>query len=361
MIQSSDISIIVQGAIDIAETPKCLASIRKHLPNAEIILSTWSNEPVEGLDYDVLVLNEPPLAVLLDNYSSKKIYNNLNRQLLSTQEGLKKVTRKYTLKLRSDLIIDNTNFLKNYDEYPKRIVEYKLFEHKILVPTLLTRYFYNNGKNRCKMPFHISDWWFFGLTTDIKKYFENTPLVEEPDFTNYFKKEENRDKYNPYGKLSHKFAPEQYYALSAFSQGFDDIKMLDASDYSEDLMEKFRKCLLNNFVILDFKQSGIYLNKYSFSKNEKFIGDQYIDLYNPYRFQKDYKEICDNDFVITEKPVLEDKKTYAKMRIYKHLYRIIEPQMSVFKRVESLFVSLPLAIFKYLGQQIRIGEKCSKI
>ena len=54
-IDFKDISIIVQGAIDIAETPKCLASIRKHLPEAEIILSTWNNEPVEGLDYDVLV------------------------------------------------------------------------------------------------------------------------------------------------------------------------------------------------------------------------------------------------------------------------------------------------------------------
>ena len=350
-IDFKDISIIVQGAIDLQETPKCLASIRKHLPCAEIILSTWENSETEGLDYDILVLNKDPGGVFLKEYKSKTIFNNLNRQLLSTQEGLKKVTRKYTLKLRSDLIIDNINFLKNFEKYPKRIDEYKLLEHKILVPMLLTRFYYNNDKNHSEMPFHISDWWFFGLTSDIKKYFENTALVEEPDFTNYFKKEENRAKCNPYGKIAHKFAPEQYFGLSAFSRAFDDIKMFDASDYSEELMEKFRKCLLNNFIVLDFKQSGIYLNKYTFSKNEKFIGDQYIDLYNPYRFQKDYKEICDNDFIITEKPILEDKKTYAKMRIYKHVYRIIEPKISIFKKIESLFLGLPITIFKYIIQR----------
>ena len=84
-------------------------------------------------------------------------------------------------------------------------------------------------------------------------------------------------------------------------------------------------------------------------------------MYNSYRFQKDYKEICDNDFVITEKPVLEDKKTYAKMRIYKHYYRVNEPQMGLFKRLESLLVSLPLAIIKYLIQLMKTEEKCSKI
>ena len=334
MIDTKEISVVVQGAIDKVETPITLKSIRKYLPNAEIILSTWENSDVSGLDYDILVENQDPGTVLIDTYKSKEIYNNINRQLLSTQEGLKKVNRKYVLKLRSDLILTSDKFLNCFEKFQARSEEYNLFSHKVLIPMLFTRLNIKLccSKTRYKIPFHISDWWFFGLTTDIKKYFENTPLVEEPDFTNYFKKEENRGKCNPYGKISHKFAPEQYYALSAFGRNFEDIYMEDAADYSDDLIEKFRKCLLNNFVILDFKQSGIYLNKYSFSKSEKLIGDQYIDLYNSYRFQKDYKEICDNDFVITEKPVLEDKKTYAKMRIYKHYYRVNEPQMGLFKR-----------------------------
>ena len=40
-IDTNDISVVVQGAIDQINTPKCLRSIRKRLPGAEIILSTW--------------------------------------------------------------------------------------------------------------------------------------------------------------------------------------------------------------------------------------------------------------------------------------------------------------------------------
>lgn len=67
--------------------------------------------------------------------------------------------------------------------------------------------------------------------------------------------------------------------------------MEDAADYSEELMEKFRQALVNNFIILEFKQSGIYLNKYPYSKNEKFSGDQYIGLYNFWRYENEYKNI----------------------------------------------------------------------
>ena len=56
MIKSEDISVVVQGAIDKFNTPKCLKSIRKVLPRAEIVLSTWEKSDVNGLDYDILVL-----------------------------------------------------------------------------------------------------------------------------------------------------------------------------------------------------------------------------------------------------------------------------------------------------------------
>ena len=41
MIKSEDISVVVQGAIVSNLTNNCLKSIRKYLPKAEIILSTW--------------------------------------------------------------------------------------------------------------------------------------------------------------------------------------------------------------------------------------------------------------------------------------------------------------------------------
>lgn len=55
VVSKHDISVVVQGAIDPHLTPMCLQSIRKHLPGAEIILSTWQNSRVDGLNYDKLV------------------------------------------------------------------------------------------------------------------------------------------------------------------------------------------------------------------------------------------------------------------------------------------------------------------
>lgn len=41
MIDSADISVVVQGPVNYEQTKECLKSIRKFLPKSEIILSTW--------------------------------------------------------------------------------------------------------------------------------------------------------------------------------------------------------------------------------------------------------------------------------------------------------------------------------
>ena len=189
MIDSKDISVVVQGAIDNIETRKCLISIRKYLPDAEIILSTWEGSDTSSLDYDQVIYNKDPGAIIIDESDGKKIYNNMNRQLLSTQSGLDKVKRKYTLKVRSDLILNGNSFLKYFDKFQKRIDNYKLFERKIIIPSLVTRYYINLYKKSgwALTPFHFSDWWFLGLTKDVKTYFSNTSLVKEFCFLDLFK------------------------------------------------------------------------------------------------------------------------------------------------------------------------------
>ena len=172
MIDSKEISVIVQGGIDKKETPKCLNSIRKILPNAEIILSTWNGADTSELDYDKVIYNEDPGTVLIEEHKSIKTYNNMNRQLLSTQSGLKIANRKYSLKLRSDLILTGKGFINYFEKFQKRIDDYKLFQQKIVTSTLFTRYNIKSSKHhdRVLIPFHISDWWFFGLTKDLKSF-----------------------------------------------------------------------------------------------------------------------------------------------------------------------------------------------
>ena len=59
MIDLKDISVVVQGAIT-NYTKLCLESIRKYLPGAEIILSTWDDSNIDRLDYDVVIFNKDP-------------------------------------------------------------------------------------------------------------------------------------------------------------------------------------------------------------------------------------------------------------------------------------------------------------
>ena len=351
MINSKDISVIVQGPIDKKETPKCLKSLRKFLPQAEIILSTWQDADISNLDFDILVQSEDPGTVLIEDFKDKKIYNNINRQLVTTKAGLKKATRKYAMKFRSDLILTSDKFLEYFDKFQARGDKYNLFKHKILTNILYTRFNIKTSKNQERMiiPFHISDWWLFGLREDLNKYFLDTDLVKEPYFTRYFHYEEKKNKITPYGKAKFKFSPEQYFGYSCFARNFDDIYMEDAADYSEELMEKSRQAIVNNFIILEFKQSGIYLNKYPYSKNEKFSGEQYIGLYTFYRYENEYKKYCDNSYKITTNDTFfeNEKLAYSKLRIYKHIAKLTEKSIPLFDKIEHLFIGIPFSCISY--------------
>lgn len=348
MIDCKEISVVVQGPINKKETPKTLKSIRTYLPDAEIVLSTWENSDVSDLDYDILVLNKDPGNVLMGKFKRQVLYNNMNRQLLSTQAGLKKSQRKYTLKLRSDLILTQNEFLKYFDMFQERTEDYKLFERKILTSALFTRYNIRlpKEKKQEQIPFHISDWWFFGLTEDLKTYFIGTQLAKEPDFTKYFDKPENKNKKTPYSTAKFKFAPEQYFGYECFRRNFKDIYMEDAADYNEEINLKSQKCIVNNFIVLEYEQSGIYLNKYAYSKNEKLSGTQYIRLYNFYRYENEYKKHCDLNYKISTKGLMYENETYghALLRVYKHLFVLVDSNTRFLRRLEQLVLGLPVSI-----------------
>lgn len=351
MIDSKDISVVVQGAIDKKETPKCLKSIREYLPNAEIIISTWEGEDLTLLDFDRVVFSDDPGAPILCEHNGRKIYNNMNRQLLSTQAGLREVNRKYTLKLRSDLIIANTGFVDYFERFQRRTGGYRLFKQKIVTATLFTKHSMWNQKNSMGLtPFHISDWYFFGLTQDVRTYLADTPLAEEPKFSYYFSMRQNVSKSSPYGEIEFKFAPEQYFAYECFARNFDNICMEDAADVSNELMDVFEEFLVNNFIVLEFKQSGIYLNKYPYSKEEMFAGKQYLGLYHFCRYEMLYKKFCDKDYIITSNVSIFRNERYANdlLRVYKHAWNLIDPKIKLKKKLEAFFWGVPVTAILFL-------------
>lgn len=113
-ISTGEISVIVQGGIG-KLTEESLRSLVNALPGAEIILSTWKGMDTGGLHYDKLVLSQDPGAVYCDRVAGT--LNNVNRQLVSTQAGLRAATRPYILKTRTDILFENAEFLSYFQKY----------------------------------------------------------------------------------------------------------------------------------------------------------------------------------------------------------------------------------------------------
>ena len=169
-ISDSDISVVVQGPIFHNDelTANCLRSIRKHLPSAEIILSTWSGSGVGGLLYDVLMESDDP-GMFVRNDGQQ---NNVNRQLVTTIQGLSKATKHYALKMRTDSILEGTGFIDYFrDSEPCQTGSYRCFKQKIVAITLFAR-----NPLRSGYLFHMSDTFLFGLRGDLIDLFD-IPLL----------------------------------------------------------------------------------------------------------------------------------------------------------------------------------------
>lgn len=256
-INLKDISVVVQGSIDKKRTPICLKSIRKHLPNAEIVLSTWKNTDVSKLDYDKLILNDDPGS---DGFNAFCLKGgtpcNITRQIISTVNGIKECSGKYILKIRSDFYLTSAKFLEYFDTFNQRN-EYTLFSHRVIVPSVLSRRFSN--QTGYPLPFHVSDFFFFGRAEDIKNYFINTPLPDKNDACNYKLKYPHK---LPYKDFTWRYAPEQYFCVNFLKRNDIQTNFSDWTDWSSENLELSDNYLFANFIFLDYNQIGLDSKKH---------------------------------------------------------------------------------------------------
>ena len=133
-IGSDEITVVVQGAVDPVCTTKCLSSVRKHLPNAEIILSTWEGTDVSDLDYDEVILNGDPGSFMMSGFEK----NNVRRQIYSTIKGIKQARRRYVLKIRSDIKLKNANFLKYFNRFNDYDQRWHFLQGRIIIPSTVS-------------------------------------------------------------------------------------------------------------------------------------------------------------------------------------------------------------------------------
>lgn len=284
-IDSRHISVVVQGPIvgkpeddvNVRHTFLCLESIRTCLSDAEIILSTWIGQNTGGLDFDLLVESEDPGGHVF--HRTEKYYNNINRQILSTRNGLAKVTREYAIKIRSDMVLTGLGFMDFFDVYDQRDAKFSLLQKKVVIPSIYSR----NPRRVFPFPFHPSDWFFFGRTEDVVAIWD-VPLADEPFMSRWFE-HHPRPKHDPYPFLLCRYLPEQY-LWTSFLRKYLEIDFDYFCQTSRDVIVNSERSLVGNLVMGSPEQLNVQFLKYS----HKF--EDWISVYGHDEWRALYLRYC---------------------------------------------------------------------
>lgn len=303
-IKSQDISVVVQGAVNADYIYNTLRSIRKFLPNAEIVLSTWEGTNISDLDYDILVLNKDPGAEIFTPDGKRQ---NQNRQILSSRNGIKKTTRKYVLKIRSDMEIKGTKFLSYFKKYNKRHQECRILKERILINSLYTRNSIWEKGNGVQQPylFHPSDWMMFGLREDILNVW-NIPLAPEPQTSQYFAAHPDLPHAN--GCLT-RWHAEQYIWLAFLKKNGVKLNYDNYWVYNQYFKDLSELSIVNNTTLLEYKKEfDILCQKYTYQ-----FGNS--ETMHPIDWLKLYRKFCDPSIKITAWYEFINKIINSKYRI----------------------------------------------
>lgn len=328
MISSSEISVVIQGPTVgadgrlLPELARTVDSVRTHLPEAEIILSTWEGAAAAAdMNPDCLLLNPDPGG--LPYRPGHSFENNVNRQIRSTLEGLRKASRPYALKLRTDLHLVGTGFLTAFGNFPGRADKLKVFQERIVC---CSSYCANPRYSNMTL-FHPSDWAHFGLRTDLLKIWE-IPEVKEREFMRWFdihpvnwealsrqvslfpaslrrcaqaalSERRNLQK----AGFRARFTPEQYIWVSALwkvgYQGFQH-----GMEWSQAAVSESELALVNNWVVLHAEEFGLLSSKYDVTKEANRS-----DLYTHWEWLRLYAKVSGNEMR------LQPRTLYGHLRV----------------------------------------------
>lgn len=242
-INPEEISVVIQGPIygtpaDPYEkrfTQRSCESIRKTLPGAEIILSTWENSVVDGLDYDRLIINQDPgfNYMTLDGIVRP---NNTNRMILSSVNGIKAATKKYCIKMRSDMVILKDDLLELFGVYTN-YAEGRAVNERIVTLSA------THPVRGAHCAFAVNDWFSLGLKEDLQRVWD-VPLQADSDFI--------KRKDQEYPSWEDNVVAEQYVwttFLKKTDYYQDKIKLSSMKDLSYNAIGIFEQSIAENLVI----------------------------------------------------------------------------------------------------------------
>lgn len=250
-IASDEISVIIQGAIAPEKVNPLIESVIKYLPKAEIIVSTWldSKKKIDPKFQDQvkIIESEPIPDVYRDPISN--VQDNLHRQVTTTLAGLKAATRKFSLKLRSDLLLES-----NLITQTEKLTNSPYFEYKISATNL-------GFVDPTKIPFlfHISDLALFGATRDLIQYwsFEGDYETHE-NFWNFVI---GKLSANSTGFRCSRYSCEQRIVKNFLQRKGEKFTLQRLDSVNLHAIEVSEKFILSSFLLSDYKTSGVVFPK----------------------------------------------------------------------------------------------------
>lgn len=243
------ISVVIQGPLYRQLAPRrgieaCIASIRRHLPGAEVIVSTWPDEDIGGLDADRVVLSEDPGS--MRDCSGNVL--NTNRQLVSSLAGIEAATRPYVMKFRSDHCLTSSTFasIGNYDRAP---AHGRLFSAPITVTNLFIR-----DPARFPMLWHLSDLCQFGKREDMLVLW-GQPLFTREELFN------PAPNWNPFGNYlgysAIRMNTEQSYMIGVLRRHGLDVRLSQPCQISSAALDLWESVLCSDFRVLEWRSAGV--------------------------------------------------------------------------------------------------------
>jgi hypothetical protein len=101
-------TILLQGPIS-KWTKHIVKEYSQKHPDAQILISTWTNENIDDIPCEV-IFSEPPCI-------TKPFKSTVNYQIVGTQAGLKKVKGKQIMKCRTDQFIHNKEIFHIFENF----------------------------------------------------------------------------------------------------------------------------------------------------------------------------------------------------------------------------------------------------
>lgn len=249
----ASITVVMQGDLR-PQTPAAIRAVRQALPGCGLVLSTFQGAGVEALRrmVDEIVLSDDPGAMPPTTVGAAGGANNINRQIVSSQAGLRCVRTSFAVKLRTDCIIENGGFIALHtagSACPGG-------DRRIVVSTYYTRH----PAGICRYQFHVSDWFAFGRTPRLQALWD-APALSAQEAT-WFERHAHRRGSTPIARrFRARFTQEQHVAV-ALGRKLGYRTPEDLNHAPAQVVADYERFLATEFIVAEPRLLGLRMPKY---------------------------------------------------------------------------------------------------